>query len=144
MKDKKDIGMDVDAPKQSCNDKDCPFHGNLRCRGRVFTGVVLSTKMHKTAIVEWNRIQYVQKFERYEKKRTRVKAHVPPCINIKDGEVVKISQCRPLSKTKNFVVVKSIGKEKGFQERIEALEEGKFKEKETKEEEDESAKSESQ
>jgi len=91
MKDKKDIGMDVDAPKQSCNDKDCPFHGNLRCRGRVFTGVVLSTKMHKTAIVEWNRIQYVQKFERYEKKRTRVKAHVPPCINIKDGEVVKIS-----------------------------------------------------
>jgi small subunit ribosomal protein S17 len=32
-------------------------------------------------------------------------AHNPPCINAKEGDVVKIAECRPLSKTKKFVVI---------------------------------------
>ena len=36
---------------------------------------------------------------------SRITAHNPPCIDAKTGDKVKIAECRPLSKTKNFVVV---------------------------------------
>lgn len=122
-------------PKQECNDKNCPFHGNLKCRGRIFTGTVIRSKMQKTVNVEWSRRCHLPKYERYENRRTRVKAHNPKCIDAKDGDVVKISECRPLSKTKNFVIIENIGKKKGFEEKKEAIEESKYKKKEEKEEE---------
>ncbi len=106
-KTKKDI-------KQKCNDKNCPFHGNLKFRGRVFTGTVVSAKMQKTVTVVWSWKHYLPKYERYENRRTKVNAHNPKCIDAKEGDIVKISVCRPLSKTKNFVVIEKIGKEKGF------------------------------
>jgi len=121
----KNIGVKVKLPRKKCKDKDCPFHGSLKCRGRIFIGVVISTKMQKTATVEFGRQYYLPKYERYEKRRTRIKAHNPDCVNAKDGDIVRISECRPLSKTKNFVVIENLGKEKGFKERMEALEEGK-------------------
>lgn len=119
------IGINVKTPKQKCNDKNCPFHGNLSCRGRTFTGVVTSDKMHRTVVVEWARRHYLRKYERYEKRRTRLKAHNPSCINAKEGDIVTITECRPLSKTKNFVLIENLGKEKGFIEKVEALEESK-------------------
>lgn len=133
MKNKKSIGRNVDFPKQKCNDKNCPFHGTLKCRGRAFLGTVISSKMHKTVVIEWSRTIYLPKYERYEKKKSKIKAHNPACLNAKEGDVVKISECRPLSKTKNFVVINIMGKEAGFKERIESLEEGKFKEKKKEE-----------
>ncbi len=125
---------------KKCNDKNCPFHGRLKCRGKIFSGVVVSTKMQKTATVEFARQYYLPKYERYEKRRTSIKAHNPECINAKDGDIVRISECRPLSKMKNFVVIENLGKEKGFKERVEALEESKTRKIE-KEEEDASNKS---
>ena len=41
----KNIGINVKAPKESCNDKNCPFHGTLPVRGQVITGIVSSVKM---------------------------------------------------------------------------------------------------
>lgn len=118
---------------KKCNDKNCPVHGSLNIRGRSFIGSVISTKMQKTAIVEWGRRGYLRKYERYEKKRSKVKAHNPECINAKDGDLVEIRETRPLSKTKNFVIVKVLGKEKGFKEKMEAREEAKVKVKEKEE-----------
>ena len=141
----KNIGIKIKLPRKSCNDNSCPFHGRLKCRGKIFTGVVISTKMQKTVTVEFERRYFLPKYERYEKRRTRIKAHNPDCVNAKDGDIVRISECRPLSKTKNFVVIENLGKAKGFEERREALEESKTR-KETKEElkeEDASDKSES-
>lgn len=141
----KNIGIKVKLPNKECNDKACPFHGRLKCRGRVFTGIVISTKMQKTATVEFKRQYYLRKYERYEKRRTRIKAHNPECISAKNGDIVRISECRPLSKTKNFVIIENLGKEKGFEERREALEESKTRKKEKEEvkEEDASSKSKS-
>jgi len=140
----KNIGIKVRLPRKKCNDPNCPFHGRLKCRGKIFTGTVVSTKMQKTVTVEFDRQDYLPKYERYEKRRTRIKAHNPECINVKEGTIVKIAECKPLSKTKNFVVIEDLGEEKGFKERAEALEEGKTR-KETKEEiEEENASSESQ
>ena len=131
----KNIGLEVSNPKKACEDDNCPFHGALKCRGRIFIGTVVSSRMQKTVNVEWEWQNYLRKYERYEKRRSRVKAHNPSCINANEGDIVRIMECRPLSKTKNFVVVEVLGREKGFEQRMEAEEESKVK-KEAKKSED--------
>ena len=111
--------------KQKCNDQKCHFHGYTSVRGRSLTGTVISTKMRKTVIIEFDRLFYLKKYERYEKRRTRLKAHNPECINAKDGDVVEVMECRPLSKTKNFMIIRKLGSEKGFKEKMEARETAK-------------------
>lgn len=103
----RDIGIPVKQPSRVCKDKRCPFHGNLSIRGRIFEGV-LKSKHNSTAKVEWEYLIKIPKYERYEKRRTRVYAHIPPCIDVKQGDKVRIAECRPLSKTKHFVVIENI------------------------------------
>jgi small subunit ribosomal protein S17 len=74
----------------------------LSTRGRSHVGTVIANKMSKTVTVEWERRRYVPKFQRYEKRRTRVKAHDE--LGVKIGDVVEIIETRPISKTKNFLV----------------------------------------
>ncbi|MBI2208696.1 30S ribosomal protein S17 [Candidatus Woesearchaeota archaeon] len=131
----RNIGLEVSNPKEACQDDNCPFHGTLKCRGRILTGIVVSSRMQKTVNVEWEWKNYLRKYERYEKRRSRVKAHNPSCINANEGDIVKIMECRPLSKTKNFVVVEVLGREKGFEQRMQAEEESKVR-KEVKKPED--------
>lgn len=121
----RNIGFAAEMPKQICADLKCPFHGRLSMRGRQFVGTIISTKMRKTAVIEFDRLQFLKKYERYEKRRTRLKAHNPECINAKEGSIVKVVECRPLSKTKNFVIVQELGAEKGFKEKMEAREAAK-------------------
>jgi len=92
----------------SCGDKKCAIHGEITTRGRVFEGVVVSDKMQRTVKVEWPRLFYLPKYERYEKRRSRVKAHNPPCINAKVGDRVRIAECRPLAKTVKFVIIEKL------------------------------------
>ncbi len=104
----KNIGIQVEAPKETCNDRNCPFHGKLSLRGRMFMGKVTSSKSHKTASVSWDWKKIIPKYERYEKKRTKVRAHNPPCIDAKEGDRVRIMESRKLSKTKNFVIIEKL------------------------------------
>jgi len=83
----------------------------LTLRGRSFVGVVKSTKMMDTITVEWERRRYVPKYQRYEKRRYSIKAHSPKELHVKEGDTVRVQECRPLSKTKNFVVVDVIKNE---------------------------------
>ncbi len=101
----KTAALALKKPKKSCDDRDCPFHGTLSIRGRVLDGVVISAKMDKTVVVRRDYQFYIPKFKRYERRHNHVNAHNPPCLNVKEGERVKISECRPLSKTVSFVVV---------------------------------------
>ncbi len=94
--------------KSGCDDKHCPIHGHMSLRGRTFVGTIIKNIYQKTATVEWERRKFVPKYERYEKRRTRVKAHVTPCIEIKRGDTVKIVESRPISKTKKFVIVQKM------------------------------------
>ena len=82
----------------------------ISTRGRTFTGVVIADKMAKTVTVEWEGQKYIPKYERYEKRRTRVKAHNPESINAREGDVVIIKETRPLSKTKHFTVTEIVDK----------------------------------
>ncbi len=101
----RDIGLDVQQPAKECTDPRCPFHGELPVRGQVLRGVVVSDKMNSTVVVQRAFVKKVAKYERYEKRKTKVHAHNPPCMNAKAGDNVTIAECRPLSKTKSFVVV---------------------------------------
>jgi len=95
-------------PKKSCDDSNCPFHGTLSTRGRVLDGTVISAKMDKTVVIRRDYQLYVRKFKRFERRHSHINAHNPPCLNVKEGERVKIAECRPLSKTVSFVVVEKM------------------------------------
>ncbi|GFS42622.1 nucleic acid-binding, OB-fold-like protein [Actinidia rufa] len=44
----------------------------------------------------------------YEKRHSNIPAHISPCFRVKEGDHVIIGQCRPLSKTVRFNVLKVI------------------------------------
>jgi small subunit ribosomal protein S17 len=101
----RDIGLEVKSPEKACEDPKCPFHGSLPVRGQVFDCVVVSDKMANTVVVMREFEKNMAKYQRFEKRRTKIHAHNPPCIDAKEGDRVKIAECRPLSKTKAYVVV---------------------------------------
>jgi small subunit ribosomal protein S17 len=81
----RNIGISVNPPRKSCDDKLCPFHGTLPVRGKLFTGTILSSKAKKMVVVAREYPRPVSKYKRYEK--------------------VLIAECRHLSKTVSFVVI---------------------------------------
>ena len=92
-----------------CKDKDCPIHGNLKTRGRVFKGEVIK-KFHKRVVIQFERMIYVRKYERYAKSKTKIHVRLPVCIekNIQIGDLIKVQECRPLSKIIHFVFIEKI------------------------------------
>ena len=42
---------------------------------------------------------------RYEKRRSRIIAHMPPCLDINDEEDVVLGECRPLTKNISFIIL---------------------------------------
>ncbi len=105
----RNIGIDVKPPIKSCNDKFCPFHGSLSVRGRILEGKAVSIKARDMAIIEREYLQYIKKYMRYEKRRSKIHVHLPPCLGVKEGDSVKIAECRALAKTISFVVVEKLG-----------------------------------
>jgi small subunit ribosomal protein S17 len=102
------IGLNVPEPEAACDDANCPFHGSLSVRGQTLEGTVASTDMDKTVIVEREYDVRVPKYDRYMKRRSRVPAHHPPCLDLSVGDRVRIAETRPLSKTKAHVVVERL------------------------------------
>ena len=102
------MSLTFKKPKKTCEDTNCPFHGELPIRGRVFDGLVVSAKMDKTVVVERDYLSYISKFMRYERRRSRIPSHNPPCIGAREGDRVKIAETRPISKTVSFVVVEKL------------------------------------
>jgi small subunit ribosomal protein S17 len=106
---KSKIGYNIDfVPESVCEDKNCPYHGNVTVRGKLFEGVVVSDSMDRTVKVEWENLVKDKKYNRYFRTRSKVTAHNPDCIKAKEGDRVLIGETRPLSKTKHFVVLRVI------------------------------------
>lgn len=106
----RDIGIDVKPPKKECEDPKCPFHGKLSVRGKILEGLVVSDRAQKTAIIERRYLHFIPKYERYERRHSRIAAYNPDCVDAKIGDYVKIAECRPLSKIKHFVVIEILKK----------------------------------
>lgn len=100
---------------------------HIGTHGRVFEGTVISSKMQKTVTIEWNLTRKVPKYERFEKKRSRIKAHNPDHIAAEKGDLVKVQECRPLSKTKNFIIIEKVGKDTTYMQNEEHMQDAKFK-----------------
>lgn len=94
---------------KTCSGRDCPTHGNLKARGKTFEGIVVS-KFDKRLAIEFERMIYIKKYERYAKSKTKVHARLPECMEdkINLGDTVRVQECRPLSKIIHFVVIKKI------------------------------------
>ena len=106
MSQARNIGIPwVKPPSKTCDDPYCPFHGKLPVRGTILEGTVVSIKMNKTVVVQHDYLQYVPKYARYERRRKKIHAHLPPCIEISEGDKVIIGECRPIAKTVSFVVL---------------------------------------
>ncbi|KAL0447308.1 UNVERIFIED_CONTAM: Ubiquitin-like domain-containing protein CIP73 [Sesamum latifolium] len=108
----KSIGLGFKTPREAVEgtyiDKKCPFTGDVSIRGRILAGTCHSAKMVRTIIVRRNYLHWVKKYQRYEKRHSNIPAHISPCFRVKEGDHVIIGQCRPLSKTVRFNVLKVI------------------------------------
>ncbi|CAN3376783.1 hypothetical protein DIURU_001563 [Diutina rugosa] len=106
----KEVGLGYKTPKAAIDgsyiDKKCPFVGEVSIRGKILSGTVISTKMHRTIIIRRDYLHYIPKYNRYEKRHKNVAAHVSPAFRVQEGDVVTVGQCRPLSKTVRFNVLK--------------------------------------
>ncbi len=108
----KNVGIPgVEPPEKTCNDPNCPFHGNIRVRGVILRGVVVSDSMDKTVAVRHDYLHFDKKYQRYERRKSIIHAHNPPCINAKKGDKVIIGETRPISKMVSFVVLGVIREE---------------------------------
>ncbi len=92
---------------RECNDKDCPFHGNTRIRGKITQGVVVNKKSKNTVVIRQDYVQFVKKYQRYERRNSRLACHLPECLtnDIEVGDLVRVGESRKLSKTKAFIVL---------------------------------------
>ncbi|KAF0991861.1 hypothetical protein HZS_5643 [Henneguya salminicola] len=107
----KNIGLGFKTPKEAVNgtyiDKKCPFTGNISIRGKLLTGKIVSLKMTNTCIVRREYLHFVKKYKRFERRHTNIPSHISPAfISAKLGDSVIIGECRPLSKTVRFNVLK--------------------------------------
>jgi len=101
----RNIGIEVRVPQKECQDGKCPFHGTLPVRGILVKGRVVSARAPKSVVIEKNYFHWVPKYQRYERRHSRISAYNPDCVSAREGDFVTIAECRPLSKTKSFVVV---------------------------------------
>jgi len=78
-------------------------------RGRIFQGKIIK-KFPKRVVIEFERMIYIRKYERYMKKRTRIHARTPFELEdkIKIGDLIKVQECRPLSKIIHFLVIEKL------------------------------------
>merc|ERR1711974_58821 len=107
----KNIGLGFKTPKEAIEgtyvDNKCPFTGNVSIRGRILKGMCISAgKMKNTIVVRRDYLHFVKKYQRFEKRHRNIPVHCSPAFRCKEGDIVTIGQCRPLSKTVRFNVLK--------------------------------------
>jgi small subunit ribosomal protein S17 len=74
---------------------------------RTIEGRVVSNKMHKTVTVLLERQVQHPLYGKIVRRSTKVHAH-DENGQCKEGDVVRIAECRPLSKTKNWRVIEVV------------------------------------
>merc|ERR1712050_385085 len=84
----KNVGLGFKTPREAIDgnyiDKKCPFTGNVKIRGRVLKGMVISTKMKNTIVVRRDYLHYIPKYTRFEKRHRNIPVHVSPCFRVKE------------------------------------------------------------
>ncbi|CAL4323626.1 30S ribosomal protein S17 [Buchnera aphidicola] len=76
---------------------------------KTLRGCVLSSKMHKSAVIVIERFVRHPMYQKFIKKKKKIHIHDENNI-CSNGDIVEISECRPVSRTKSWVFVKIIKK----------------------------------
>jgi len=76
---------------------------------KILTGTVISTKMQKTVVVKVERKFRHPLYEKVITRHKNYKAHNED-FDLKEGDVVKIIETRPISKEKHFKVIEKLSK----------------------------------
>ena len=78
-------------------------------RGKTFEGIV-KKKFHKRVVIEFERLVRISKYERYAQSRVKIHARLPEEMEkeIGIGDLIKVQECRPLSKIIHFLDIKKI------------------------------------
>ena len=99
--------------KVECKDRLCPKHGDrkLKMRGRTFEGIVIR-KLPGRVTIQFERMLKIPKYERYEKRKTKIHARLPDCMrdDVAVGDLIQIAETRPISKTIHMVLSKVVRK----------------------------------
>ena len=95
--------------REDCHDVRCHIHGNLKTRGKIFEGRV-TKKFSTRVVIELERMIYIRKYERYLRSKIKIHAKLPKCMEkeINVGDLIRIQECRPLSKIIHFTVIKKL------------------------------------
>ena len=75
---------------------------------RVLTGTVVSDKMDKTIVVRVDRRVMHPLYKKFVTRSRRFSAHDDANAFVV-GDIVRIRECRPLSRRKHFEVVEKVG-----------------------------------
>lgn len=63
--------------------------------------------MRRTVVLRRDYLHFIKKYNRFEKRHHNVSAHLSPCFErTKVGDIVTVGQCRPISKTVRFNVIR--------------------------------------
>ncbi|XP_055305650.1 40S ribosomal protein S11 [Sitodiplosis mosellana] len=118
----REVGLGFKTPKDAIDgtyiDNKCPFTGNVRIRGRILNGIVQKLKMQRTIVIRRDYLHYVRKYSRFEKRHKNMSVHLSPAFrDVEIGDIVTVGECRPISKTVRFNVLKvtkGAGSKKSF------------------------------
>merc|ERR1711931_52944 len=107
----KSVGLGFKTPREAIDgnyiDKKCPFTGNVSIRGRILTGTIVKNKMQRTIVIRRDYMHFVKKYNRYEKRHRNMSVHCSPAFrDVNIGDIATVGECRPLSKTVRFNVLK--------------------------------------
>jgi small subunit ribosomal protein S17 len=83
--------------------------GSLRKWRKTQEGVVSSCKMDKTVVVKITQQVMDSRYHKYIKRTTKYLAHDEQ-KRCQEGDIVKIVECRPLSKRKRWRIVEVVEK----------------------------------
>ncbi|EOA94397.1 40S ribosomal protein S11, partial [Anas platyrhynchos] len=110
----KNIGLGFKTPKESVCPCLCSLSPSL-----LPPGVVTKMKMQRTIVIRRDYLHYIRKYNRFEKRHKNMSVHLSPCFrDVQIGDIVTVGECRPLSKTVRFNVLKvtkAAGTKKQFQ-----------------------------
>ncbi len=75
---------------------------------RTFQGTIVSNRMQKTLVVRVDRLRQHPKYRKYYRVSEKFKVHAEDASAHAIGDVVKITETRPLSKEKRWRLVRVI------------------------------------
>jgi len=82
-------------------------------RGRIFKGEVIR-KFNKRITIQLERTIFIPKYERFLKKNSKIHARLPDEFQdkVEIGDIVRVQECRPLSKIIHFIFTEKVSGEK--------------------------------